>query len=68
MQLLNALDFLRERVTKLETLIGGTPNEGLRKEVSEIRDLLQSMERRFWLFSGGGLVVVFIIVHFFSRT
>jgi hypothetical protein len=62
---------MRDRLTKLETTVGTSPEEGLRNDIAEIKanigqlfDRLSASERRMAMMVGGGVVVVWVIEHF----
>ena len=59
---------MRDRLTKLETTVGETAADGLRRDIAEIKDNVRliferiaASERRFAMMLGGGLVVVWIL-------
>lgn len=54
---------IRDRLTKLETLVGDTPSEGIRADLSELKRTFNAMEKRFYIAMGGGLVIYWIVEH-----
>ena len=54
-------------MTKLETQIGQTPEEGLRYDVATLRKAISGMEKRSYVAYGICLVLVFIVEHFFAK-
>lgn len=56
---------IRDRLTKLETLVGETPNEGIRFDISELKTVFHKMELRFYAAFGGGMVLYWVADHTF---
>lgn len=59
---------MRERLSKLEAIVGADANSGVRGEVGDLResvkvifDRIRSFELRFYAFIGGGAVVVWLL-------
>jgi hypothetical protein len=53
----HVFDPVSERLTIMETIVGKTPEEGLRKEVSNMRQVLRAMEMRYYVALGGAIVL-----------
>lgn len=53
----------QERFTYLETIVGRTPEEGIRKDLVDMKKVLHSMELRIYAALGGGLVILWLIEH-----
>lgn len=51
----------QERFTYMETIVGRTPEEGLRKDFSEMKKILHSMEIRIYIAMGALAVIVWIL-------
>lgn len=49
---------LRERVMKLETLVGSDAGDGLRGDMKSIKDTLAAMQARIYLAIGGGAALL----------
>jgi hypothetical protein len=67
MSIYDDLNHFRDRMTKLETQIGQTPEEGLRYDVATLRKAISGMEKRSYVAYGICLVLVFIVEHFFAK-
>ena len=59
---------MRDRLTKLETTVGETATDGLRKDIAEITgnvrlifERIAAAERRFAMMLGGGFVIIWIL-------
>lgn len=59
---------MRERLTRLEAVVGENADLGIRREIGELRDSvrmifdrLRSFELRFYAIIGGGAVVVWML-------
>ena len=52
---------LRERLIKVETIVGDDGDSGLRGDMKILFDRLRQIEMRMYMAVGGGMVVVFII-------
>lgn len=59
---------MRERLSKLEAVVGEDSDTGVRREIAELResvkmifDRLRSFELRFYGIVGGGVVVVWLL-------
>lgn len=50
-----------DRVTRLETLVGESGNEGIRGDIAALREAVSKMEMRIYMAMGGGMVVCFIL-------
>jgi hypothetical protein len=62
---------MRERLSKLEAVVGPNSDDGLRGDIGEIKatmativDRISASERRFAMMIGGGLVIIWIIERF----
>lgn len=52
---------LRERLIKVETIVGDDGESGLRGDMKILFDRLRQIEMRMYMAVGGGMVIVFII-------
>ena len=66
MSIYDELNDFRDRVMKIETQIGQTPEEGLRYDVASLRKAISGMEKRSYIAYGVCLVLVFIVEHFLA--
>jgi hypothetical protein len=52
---------LMERLTRLETIVGDAPDEGIRSELKGIREDLNSIRKQMLMMMGAGVVLYWLL-------
>lgn len=54
---------IRDRLTRLETIVGDSPDEGLRFDIGDLKKAFHAMEKRMYIAIGGGAVLYYVADH-----